>query len=556
MCGIAGIIDKETLDTSDLLKKILSKISYRGPDETGLIKFKNFSFGMNRLSIIDYKKHEPPYYNKNKQIWAVFNGEIYNFDNLVKEYDLKHKLRTNSDIEIIIFLYEKYGKKFVEKLNGMFSIAIFDKKLNKLLLYRDRSGEKPLYYFKKKKRFIFSSEIKSILDLVDSEVNNNYFQYKTLEICFGKETLFKDIYSLEPGDYLEIDLDTVEIKLNSYWKAWDNLYTHKSSNDEVLADELSNLLIDAISLRSANNKNKTGCFVSGGIDSSIVASILKPDYLYTIFFDIGPDFDELDYAKLIAKHIDRDLNIVTAKPSDFERTKKDITYHLDTPCTWTSFSIWRLMEESSKDIKVILSGDGADEIFAGYHRYLLLFHDQQIFELPSLKKYDYLVNNYYGHPQERYCRLINRNSDKFDIINNQKLFDYVENIFEKTNNVVNAMTITDFYSTMQVLLQMNDRLSMAFSVENRCPFLDHRIIEFGFSLNENFKIRNGKTKWLLKKVAERFVPKEIYSRIDKRGFSAPLNRWFGWDKIGKGGYQRETYKKLVYNDWKNTFLKV
>ena len=116
------------------------------------------------------------------------------------------------------------------------------------------------------------------------------------------------------------------------------------------------------------------------------------------------------------------------------------------------------------------------------------------------------------------------------------------------------MTITDFYSTMQVLLQMNDRLSMAFSMENRSPFLDHRIIEFGFNLDEDKKIRDGKTKWLLKKVAERFVPKEIYSRVDKRGFSAPLNKWFGWDKLGKGQYQRETYKKIVYNDWKKTFI--
>ena len=555
MCGIAGIINKKKFDNSADLKNILNKISYRGPDETGTATFENVTIGMNRLSIIDKSKHKIPYHNLTKKIWAVFNGEIYNFKQLKAEYKIVEKLRTNSDIEIIIYLYEKFGKDFVSKLNGMFSIAIYDENINKIFLYRDRSGEKPLYYYKDINKFIFSSEIKSLLEIITPEINEEYFPYKTLEISFGNNTMFKNISSLEPGDYIEINTKTLNLNKYSYWKAWDSIKEFTNLSDEVLADDLSDLLIDAITLRSENNDNPTGCFVSGGIDSSIVASILKPEKLYTIFFDMGPDYDELDYAKIIAKHIKKDLTIVTAKPEDFKRTQKKIAYHLDTPCTWTSFSLWRLMEESSKDVKVVLSGDGADEIFAGYHRYLLPYHDQQIFNIPSLKKYNYLLNNYYGDPQDRYLRLINRNSDKFDEKNNSKLLNMINNFFEKTNNVVNAMTITDFYSTMQVLLQMNDRISMAFSMENRAPFLDHRIIEFGFNLRQNDKIRDGKTKWLLKKVAERFVPKEIYSRIDKRGFSAPLNKWFGWDKLGKGQYQRETYKKIVYNDWKKTFIK-
>ena len=289
-------------------------------------------------------------------------------------------------------------------------------------------------------------------------------------------------------------------------------------------------------------------FYSGGIDSSIVASILKPEYLYTIYFNLGPDFDELNYAKLMAKHIKRELNIVTPKPSDFKKTRSKIAYHLDTPCTWTSFSIWHLLKRCSKDVKVILSGDGADEIFAGYHRYLLLNHDEKIFDLPSLKNYNYLINNYYGDAKDRYARLINRNKNKFDEKNFNPLLEFVEFHFKKTQSVINGMTMTDFYSTMQVLLQMSDRLTSAFSIENRSPFLDHRIIEFGFGLNDNMKIRNGQTKWLLKEVAKRFVPKAIYERIDKRGFSAPLNKWFGWDKIGNGKYQRETYKNIVYQD--------
>ena len=483
MCGIAGIIDKNQIDCSFILKKILNQIKYRGPDESGIKKFENLAIGMNRLSIIDSKKHGVPYYNNKKNIWAVFNGEIYNFNKLIKENNLQNHFRTNSDIEIIIYLYSKYGENFVKKLNGMFAIAIYDLNKSKLFLFRDRAGEKPLYYYKSKSQFVFSSEIKSILYFSGNEINNDYFPYKTLEISFGENTMFKNVFSLPPGDMMEINIKNLKTTKKSYWKAWDNKIDLSKYSDERLADELSDLLINAISLRSVNNDKSTGCFVSGGIDSSIVSSILKPDKLYTIHFDIGPDFDELNYAKLIAKHIKRDLHIVKAEPKNFTKTRKKIAYHLDTPCTWTSFSIWRLLEESSKEVKVILSGDGADEIFAGYHRYLLLYHDQQIFNIPSLKNYNYLIKNYYGDAQERYTRLINRNTNKFDKKKNKELYDFVKFFFNKADNIVNAMTMTDFYSTMQVLLQMNDRLTSAFSMENRSPFLDHRIIEFGFSFN-------------------------------------------------------------------------
>lgn len=555
MCGIAGIISRQNIDFTEDLKKILKKIKYRGPDESGIKSFKNLSIGMNRLSIIDSNKHNIPYFDNEKKIWAVFNGEIYNFKQLKKEFNIKNDFRTFSDIEIIIFLYKKFGLKFIHKINGMFSIAIYDKEKNKIFLFRDRAGEKPLYYYFDKNIFIFASEIKALLNHSGSKINENYFPFRSLEISFGENTMFDNIYSLLPGDYLVLNTLNLSFKKYSYWKAWDNKLDLTNLSDERLADELSDLLIDAIKLRSENTNKLTGCFVSGGIDSSIVASILKPDYLYTIFFDLGPDFDELNYAKMIAKHIKRDLNIISPKPSDFNKTRKKIAYHLDTPCTWTSFSIWKLLERCSKDVKVILSGDGADEIFAGYHRYLLLYHDQQIFNIPSLKNYNYLINNYYGDAKDRYTRLINRNYNKFDEKNNKELYKFVEYNFNKTNSVINAMTMTDFYSTMQVLLQMSDRLTSAFSIENRSPFLDHRIIEFGFSINDNMKIRDGKTKWLLKEVSKRFVPKKIYERIDKRGFSAPLNKWFGWDKLGSGKYQRETYKNIVYNDWEKIFIK-
>jgi asparagine synthase (glutamine-hydrolysing) len=209
------------------------------------------------------------------------------------------------------------------------------------------------------------------------------------------------------------------------------------------------------------------------------------------------------------------------------------------------------MEACRDQVKIVLSGDGADEIFGGYHRYLLPYHDEEIRKLVALERYQFLVDKYYGKAEARYARLINRDASQSLEIQ-QRLEELCEYYFGNVAGLVNGMGILDFYTTMQVLLQMNDRLTMAHSVENRSPFLDYRLIEFGFGLRDHCKIREGRTKWILKKVAENFLPNEIVSRTDKRGFSAPLNRWFGWDKYGK--YQRETYKVAAFNDWREVFL--
>ena len=337
----------------------------------------------------------------------------------------------------------------------------------------------------------------------------------------------------------------------SYWKAWDNLIEVKD-DEKAIVSKLSDLVEDAVLLRTKNSVHDYGCFISGGVDSALVACIAKPEHIYTVHYDYD-DFNELEYAQLVAKKLKKKLTVIRPGKEDFLRTRARIAYHLDTPSIWTTFSLWMLLERAHKDVKVVLTGDGADEMFSGYHRYFLLHHDEQIHKLEAMKKYTYLIDKYYGSPVERYARLINRCENQF----NEKVSEYltksVDFFFKKVNgDVVHSMGLNDFYTTMQILLQMYDRICMAFSVENRSPFLDHRLIQFAFSMPSKYKIRDGVTKWALKEVAKKFIPKEIVGRIDKRGFSAPVNRWFEWDKNGK--YNRTAYKNLVFEDWKKAFM--
>ena len=211
------------------------------------------------------------------------------------------------------------------------------------------------------------------------------------------------------------------------------------------------------------------------------------------------------------------------------------------------------MEQAARQVKVIMTGDGADEAFGGYHRYLLLYHDEQIYRMGAMAQYAYLIDRYYGSAVKRYAKLINRSGSMHSEALRDHLEKLVELYFSKMHNdVVHAMGVTDFYTTMQVLLQMSDRICMAHSVENRSPFLDHRLLQYCFSMSSDFKIRNGITKAILKDIARDFIPREIIDRIDKRGFSAPINRWFCQE--GRGKYNREFYRKRVFEVWRRLFI--
>ncbi len=543
MCGIAGAIVRNSKEnTEELVSDMLNVISYRGPNGLGVKKYGEVVLGMVRLSIIDDKDHVIPYEDPNSGCAIVYNGEIYNHSSIRSSLLSKHKFNTSSDAETALHNYIERGEKSFSDYNGMYAFAIYDPRIKTTYLVRDKAGEKPLYYCRLKESVYFASEIKCLLKVIKPEFNISASSYKAYEFTVGKETLFKGVYSLEPGEFIKIKNNSVSI--HEYWKVWNNLIDIKDDEKRVVS-ELAELVEDAILLRTKNCVHKYGCFISGGIDSSLIACIAKPDFIYTVHYDYE-DFDALDYAQLVANKIKRNLVIIKPSKSDFLRTKESIIFHLDSPCTWTSFSLWMLLEEARKKLKVVLSGEGADEIFSGYHRYHLLYHDE------AMKNYRYLIERYYGSPVERYVKLINRFDNQHDNEVNKYLFESVNLFFDRVKgDIVHSMGLNDFYTTMQVLLQMSDRLCMAFSIENRSPYLDYRLIQYGFSMPSKYKIKDGITKWALKEVAKKFIPKEIVSRTDKRGFSAPLNRWFGWENYGK--YDRSSYRKLSLDDWRLVF---
>ena len=527
MCGIAGVVTaNKRLQPAASVARMLKTLAHRGPDQSGVKSYGPVTLGMARLSIISRRPDVIPYEDEGRTCAIVYNGEIYNHDS-IRGSLAGARFKSDSDAETALYNYVSKGPASFSDYNGMYAFALYDRRRDALYLVRDKTGEKPLYYCQGKDFIAFASEMKALFEFIEPEFNPEALSYRAYEFTTGAETLFKGICAVEPGQYLEIKAGRV-VK-HDYWKIWDNLIEVKDDEKKIVRD-LAELVEDAVLLRTRNCVHRFGCFISGGVDSALMACIAKPDFIYTAHYDYA-DFDELDYAKLVAKKIRRKLVIVRPEKKDFDRTRGRIARHLDTPCTWTSFSLWMLLERARKDLRVVLSGEGADEVFAGYHRYHLLHHDEQIHHLDAMKGYKYLIERYYGSAAERYVRLVNRCDNPYDETVNRYLRGEVGHCFSKMEgDVIHAMGMNDFYSTMQVLLQMSDRMCMAFSIENRSPFLDPRLVQYGFSLPSKYKIRNGVTKWVLKEVAKKFIPMEIVRRTDKRGFSAPVNKWFEWDK--------------------------
>ena len=533
MCAIAGYVG---VDGFSKVSKMLNKMAHRGPDGSGIESFDNVTLGMNRLAIIDKTPHKMPFSKNHFHI--VYNGEIFNHNDICCEVNFS----TNSDIERVLNAYIQNGVNSFKNLNGMYAFAIYDEKQKELILVRDKVAKAPLYYIKKDNFFAFSSEIKALLEVVKPKLKYSD-SYEAFEFCIGEETLFEDIYSLNAGEYL-IYKDG-KISIHSYYKIWENRI--ELPDDETrLVLKLADLIEDAILIRTKNRVDDFTTLLSGGIDSSLITAIAKPDRIYTAHYEYS-DFDELEYAKLLAKSIKKELKIMTPTKEDFLKYNKEIIYYMDLPPTWTSFTLYMLLKEIKKDnFKIVLSGEGADELFGGYYRYLLIYHDELIKKVPQMKNYQFLINKYYGSVVDRYAKMIDRGNLEYTKT-------YLNKIYPHSKDIISFMGIADFYSMMQILLQMADRLSFANQIENRSPFLDHRIIEFAISLDEKYKINNYTTKYLLRKVAAKFIPKEIVDRVDKRGFSAPINRWFG--KFDKNQYDRNFYKNLVFKEWKKTFIK-
>ncbi|GAB6041605.1 asparagine synthase (glutamine-hydrolyzing) [Endothiovibrio diazotrophicus] len=553
MCGIAGYFGRlpdEDNYRRSVVNRMLELIRHRGPDDQGAWACEEAGVGMVRLSIIDRDDHEIPYFNEDRSVALVFNGEIYNHQALRAQFKHAHRFANNSDTETLVHAYEEWGMGMLDKLNGMYAIAVYDARLRKLFVARDVAGEKPLYYAERDGILYFASEVKSLLPYVPPKANDSCLAYHAFEICCDRETLFEGIHSVLPGEYLEVSAGGV--KRVTYWRVEDHRVELPDDLD-TLERMLTDLVVDCVEVRTQNSSYDYASLLSGGVDSSLLACIAKPEYLFTVTYDVGDEFNELRYAQEVADHIGRELHIVRPTREDFEAYREEIMWFLDYPCTWTSFNEYVLLKEVAKKTRVTITGEGVDELFGGYHRYHLLNHDQKIFELEAMENYSFLINKYYGSPAERYGRLINRAENPFDPRVQEYLRSCVEGPFATFPGVISAMGLVDYYTSMQVLLQMADRMNMAFSIENRAPFLDPRLIQFAYSLPDKYKINDGVTKWLFKKVAGKFVPDAVVKRKNKMGFLSPINVWYRMDNSGQL-YDRSMYRQMVFEDWNNVFF--
>jgi asparagine synthase (glutamine-hydrolysing) len=562
MCGIAGVVSttRESNITEAFVHHMCNQIVYRGPDDEGLYVADGAGLGMRRLSIIDLSGGHQPVFNEDRSSWMVFNGEIYNFPELRPELEsLGHRFRSHSDTEVIIHLYEEMGADCVTKLRGMFALAIYDKTKRKLTLARDRLGKKPLHYALHEGNLYFASEIKSILAVAPelAEVNSQglleylYFGYVPDPI-----TAFTGIHKLPPGHLLEFQ--DGKIRVRQYWDL-PAYNTHAPKNEQECLEELEQRLFEATKMRLISDV-PLGAFLSGGTDSStVVALMARASSAPVKTFSIGftkDDFNEAHYARIVANKFGTDHHEMILEP-DVVQTVAHLTSSLEEPFGDSSMlPTYYVSQMARQHVTVALSGDGGDEMFAGYDRYRI--HDQRrIFEripgwareffrdqvFPRLpgdmqgRKFSYNISLPW---QERYIdglsflpgferdtpllshdfrQILERSDDPGNVL--RRYFAQAP-----AKDPVDQLLYVDTKTYMVAdILTKVDRMSMLNSLEVRVPILDHVFVEWVAGLPPEWKLRGRQQKYILRKLAERVgVPREVLYR-KKRGFSLPLVHW-------------------------------
>ncbi len=585
MCGIVGIVGD---GSEKQIRKMTETIHHRGPDDDGFliqpyintednINLPNQSqlnktgvyLGMRRLAVIDLETGKQPIYNEDDSVGVIYNGEIYNYIELKKQLEEKgHTFSTNSDTEVIVHLYEEYGEDCFTHLNGMFAIALWDFQKNKLVLGRDRTGEKPLFYAQLNDTLYFSSELKVFqtqLNITNQKTKHNKIDYSSLlkfidqTYIPGNDTIFSLVKKLGAGEYLVYENKSIAI--NSYWQLPQVSNKKSEESLEQKVEELDLLLSDAVRMRLVSDVS-LGVFLSGGLDSSLITHYAQEHSdqkikTFTIRFD-DASFNEATYASVVAKHLGTEH--IEAHVSDKE-VLSVIDYLpqiMDEPFADTSIipTYW-LAKKTREHVTVALSGDGSDELFMGYHTFnawsywkhlrrqpkflhtTLSTFANMLPSSPGYFSFDFklkrALNNFDKHSVQQHfrwfspfsnkelCRLFNTNV----ILNNdcKKYLDYdFANMSSSRNpSIDSAMLYQKFYLTDDIFTK-SDRASSAVSLETRAPFVDHRIIDFANKLPKGFKYKNGETKYILKKLAEKYIPEEIIYR-PKHGFSSPVDTW-------------------------------
>lgn len=562
MCGIAGVVssNRESNITEALVRHMCDQIVHRGPDDEGIYVADGSGLGMRRLSIIDVAGGHQPVFNEDRSCWIVYNGEVYNFPELRPELEKRgHRFYTKTDTEVIIHLYEEMGADCVKKLRGMFGLAIFDKAKRKLVLARDRLGKKPLHFALHNGNLYFASEIKSILAAVPelAEVNSQalleylYFGYVPEPI-----TAFTGIQKLPSGHLLEFENGRVSIR--QYWDL-PEYNTHSPKSEEECLEELERRLYEATKIRLISDV-PLGAFLSGGVDSSTVVALMArasagPVKTFSIGFK-KDDFNEASYARMVAQKFGTDHHEMILEP-DVVGTVEHLTSALEEPFGDSSMlPTYYVSQMARQHVTVALSGDGGDEIFAGYDRYRIhagrqlfeyipewarkFYRDKVFSRLPSGMRGRKLSYNISLPWQERYVdglsflpafeRDMPLLSDEFRAV--LRRGEDPGNVLRRrftaapTKDPVSQILYVDTKTYMvDDILAKVDRMSMLNSLETRAPILDHVFIEWVTGLPPKWKLRGKDQKYILRKLAERVgVPREALYR-QKQGFSLPLMHW-------------------------------
>lgn len=557
MCGIAGIsFNNVNRPDEGLLKRMCSVIRHRGPDDMGIWEAEGVGIGMTRLSIQDLAGGHQPIHNENKTIWIVFNGEIYNFPELRDGLEKKgHRFSTRTDTEVIVHLYEEYGDRCVEHLRGMFGFAIWDEPKKRLLLARDRLGIKPLFYCPGDGFLVFGSELKSLLQYnkVRREVNHkslvDYFFYGYVP---DPDTMFQGCFKLPPGHLLTYCKGKAQVR-----QYWDVEYrADEGRSEDYYVEKLLEILDESVRMHMISDV-PLGAFLSGGTDSSLVVGLMsklsgKPIKTFSIGFD-KESHNELPHARVVAKTFSTEHHEQIVKP-EAGSIILDLVRNFDEPFADSSaLPTYYVSKLAREHVKVVLTGDGGDELFGGYTHYLKSPLTRHTDWLPGAVKKGILLNlgrllpdwspgvatlrglSCIGNEQ-----LINKYTKGFLTVHDQVFSAELAEragstdpsaAFEKHLNKMDGrdeLTKLQYLDTKTYLpgdiLTKVDRASMMVSLEARVPILDHKLVEFAASVPPSLKVRGNTTKYILKKAAEKLVPKEVIYR-PKQGFAIPIGSW-------------------------------
>ncbi|MEM4247142.1 MAG: asparagine synthase (glutamine-hydrolyzing) [Candidatus Woesearchaeota archaeon] len=562
MCGIAGF----NFADKALVKKMMALLAHRGPDQNGYFCDENVTLGHQRLSIIDLsEKGRQPMSNGKGASWIVFNGEIYNYKEIRKRLEqLGHRFESRTDTEVIVHAYDEYGKDCVHQFNGDFAFCIYDSKSKKLFLARDRLGIKPLYYYLKDDKFMFASEYKSFLAYPFERKTNTkaLSRYLTLRYNYGRETMLEDVYRVLPGEWLVYDIKSKKLERKRYWQVSYSNQKVMHESEQYFAAKIRELLQDAVVKRLMSDV-PLGVYLSGGIDSASVVALMhnagiRDIKTFSVGFGYGEETDELRFAKTISESFGTSHNEFMVGP-DLAKNLPKIVWHCDEPLADpTLLPVYLLSQKTKPKATVILTGEGGDEVFAGYEQNKFMKMGQlplivRSLASPAIKALPGLVLNKVfkyasklgtegrrraigflskKNPVDQYLEIVSIYNDserKRLAPVAHSIRDELKGYYQNDLPVVhNTMKLEFELQLPENMLHKADRMTMAWGVEGRVPFLDHRLVEFSETIPPSLKLKGFKEKYILRRAMHSLLPKEIVARKKQR-FYVPIDRWLATD---------------------------